>query len=85
MFHIHHDLAPAQLVAEKAEVVLLRDGLAVAEVILTDGDDAVLRKEAHEIVVPFDVLCNAVHYLHHGARRAVWYALARVYRVHCCA
>ena len=64
-------IIPAVFLGKKALIRGGLDGLAVAEVIVAHGDEAVLREEGHEITVAVHVLGDAVLDLDNTPGRSV--------------
>ena len=71
LVHVGDDVLPAVLLGEKALVGGVGDGFPVAEVIVPDDGEAVARKELRELVIPVDILRDAVGKLQDRFRRPI--------------
>lgn len=71
LIHVAHDIVPAVLFREEAQLLLVFGGLAVAEVVVCDDDKAVIGQKLHEWGVTIDMLGDAVRDLQNGADFAV--------------
>ena len=78
LVHIIHDAPPAVFLGKEALLLRHAYALAVAKVVVARDDIAVIRQKLHEWPVAFNVLGDAVGYLHYSARLAVRHALERV-------
>ena len=81
LIHVAHDIVPAVLFREEAQLLLVFGGLAVAEVVVCDDDKAVIGQKLHEWGVTIDMLGDAVRDLQNGADFAVGGAFSCKYLV----
>ena len=72
LVHVAHNIVPAVLFREEAQLLLVFGGLAVAEVVVGDDGKAVVGQKLHERGVAIDMLSDAVRNLQNGADFAVW-------------
>ena len=68
LIHVAHDIVPAVLFREEAQLLLVFGGLAVAEVVVRHDQKAVRVQEARERLVAQRVLRHAVRDLQNAGR-----------------
>ena len=78
LVHVLHHIVPAVFLGEKAQIIGIGNRLAVAQMVVAHHKDAVLGKESGKIVVPVDMLGNAVGNLQNGPGRPVRHTLPGV-------
>ena len=60
LFHILDDIVPAAFLGKNTLFLQACNGLAVTEMVVSDGDKTVFRQKAHEVLIAVDVLGNTV-------------------------
>ena len=79
--HIAHDIVPAVLFCEKAQLLFVFCGLTMAKVVIRDDDETVFCEKLHKRSVTVDMLGDAMRDLQDGAHFAVGRALSGKYVV----
>ena len=76
LVHIAHNVVPAVLFREEAQLLLVFSGFAVTEMVIGDDDETVFREKLHKRGITVDVLGNTVRDLQDGAHFAIRRALS---------